>query len=563
MAARPRGPALPPPAPVRRPGADLGRPRLGRRRGRPSAPIEYETDRARFLGRGRTPADPAALDPGATLSGTTGPVLDPIFSLRRRVRLEPGASAVVAFTTAVADSRDEALALADQYHDRGAVARAFELAWAHSQVEHRHRELVARGRPPVPAAGGAHPLRRPGPAGRPAPCWPANRQGQPASGGTASRATGRSSWSAIAERRRAAPGPPAARRRTPTSASRGSSSTWSSSTSSRRATSRSCTSSSWTWSAPATPATWSTSPGGVFVRKAGADRPRRTRSCSRPRPASSSSATAARSPASSTASSGCAALPDAPGRDAATGPLGRRPRSRAARPTCSSPTASAASRPTAANTACSSAPPRAPTSAATATAARPGRRPAGPAAGPLDQRRRQPVVRLPRLRGRVGLHLGRQQPDEPPDPLEQRPGLRPARRGRLPARRGDRRGLVADAPARPRRRRPTVVRHGQGYTIFERHAPRPRPRADPVRPARRPGQADPPEGRATPATGRAGSRRRSTPSGCWARPATPPPMHVVTEVDPETGALLARNPFHADFAGAGRLRRRRPPARGR
>ena len=52
--------------------------------------VEYETDRVRFLGRGRTPANPAALDPEARLSGTTGPVLDPVFSLRRRVRLEPG-----------------------------------------------------------------------------------------------------------------------------------------------------------------------------------------------------------------------------------------------------------------------------------------------------------------------------------------------------------------------------------------------------------------------------------------------------------------------------------------
>jgi len=47
--------------------------------------IEYETDRMRFLGRGRTPANPAALDSGSRLSRTTGPVLDSIFSLRRRV----------------------------------------------------------------------------------------------------------------------------------------------------------------------------------------------------------------------------------------------------------------------------------------------------------------------------------------------------------------------------------------------------------------------------------------------------------------------------------------------
>ncbi|HEX8201065.1 MAG TPA: glucoamylase family protein, partial [Isosphaeraceae bacterium] len=108
-------------------GADVGPPR-------------FETDRSRFLGRGRTPADPAALDPGAELSGTTGPVLDPILSLRRRVRLEPGTAAVVAFTTAVADSPAEARALADQYRDLGAVTRAFDLAYLSSQVEHHHRD---------------------------------------------------------------------------------------------------------------------------------------------------------------------------------------------------------------------------------------------------------------------------------------------------------------------------------------------------------------------------------------------------------------------------------------
>ncbi|MDR3621262.1 MAG: glucoamylase family protein [Paludisphaera borealis] len=105
--------------------------------------VGYETDRARFLGRGRTPADPAALDPGSALSGTTGAVLDPIFSLRRRVTLAPGGSAVLAFTTAVADNRAGALAVADQYHGFSAAARAFELAWAHRQAEHGHRQWSA------------------------------------------------------------------------------------------------------------------------------------------------------------------------------------------------------------------------------------------------------------------------------------------------------------------------------------------------------------------------------------------------------------------------------------
>jgi cyclic beta-1,2-glucan synthetase len=99
--------------------------------------IEYETDRLRFLGRGRTPARPAALDSGVVLSGTAGPVLDPIFSIRCRVRLAPGRSTVIALLTAVASSRSQALELADKFRHRTAVDRAFDLAWAQSQAEHR------------------------------------------------------------------------------------------------------------------------------------------------------------------------------------------------------------------------------------------------------------------------------------------------------------------------------------------------------------------------------------------------------------------------------------------
>ncbi len=101
-------------------------------------PTEYETDRARFLGRGRGSDHPVALDPHKGLTGATGPVLDPIVSLRRRVRIDPGASAHLAFTTSVTTSREAALALADQFDHFHGVTRAFELAYAHSQVELRH-----------------------------------------------------------------------------------------------------------------------------------------------------------------------------------------------------------------------------------------------------------------------------------------------------------------------------------------------------------------------------------------------------------------------------------------
>jgi cyclic beta-1,2-glucan synthetase len=110
--------------------------------GETSSETEYETDRARFLGRGRTPAAPAALEPGARLTGTTGPVLDPVFSIRHRFRLEAGGVLSLLICTGVAKSREEAVALADHYRDGHAVSRVYDLAWAHSQIELRHLQIT-------------------------------------------------------------------------------------------------------------------------------------------------------------------------------------------------------------------------------------------------------------------------------------------------------------------------------------------------------------------------------------------------------------------------------------
>jgi cyclic beta-1,2-glucan synthetase len=105
--------------------------------GRTQGPVECETDRARFLGRGRSPEDPQALD-GRSLSGTTGVVLDPIVSLRQRVRLAPGGFVRLSFATGMALSRDTALALAQKYHEPSSAARTFALAFAHAQSALRH-----------------------------------------------------------------------------------------------------------------------------------------------------------------------------------------------------------------------------------------------------------------------------------------------------------------------------------------------------------------------------------------------------------------------------------------
>jgi len=106
--------------------------------GEPVGEIEYDTDRARFLGRGRGIRTPMSVIDGHPLSNTAGTVLDPIFSLRRCVRLAPGASARVTFSTLIATSRDEALGLADEYNNPATFERAATLAWTQAQVQLRH-----------------------------------------------------------------------------------------------------------------------------------------------------------------------------------------------------------------------------------------------------------------------------------------------------------------------------------------------------------------------------------------------------------------------------------------
>lgn len=103
--------------------------------------VQYETSRQSFLGRGRTPARPNALDPGVHLTHQIGAVLDPIFAIRCTVSIRPNESATVGLTTALATSREEAISLADQYHDFRGVQRAFELAWAFNQVQLKHLHL--------------------------------------------------------------------------------------------------------------------------------------------------------------------------------------------------------------------------------------------------------------------------------------------------------------------------------------------------------------------------------------------------------------------------------------
>ncbi len=125
----------------------------------------YETDRAKFIGRGRTTANPIMFDnteadlkrdvnlfeqvssqisdqlfgkqaiklKSQPLSNTDGSVLDPIVAVRRTVKLSTDRSTIVQIITGVASSREAVIALIEKYGDKHFVERAFEMAWFQSQ----------------------------------------------------------------------------------------------------------------------------------------------------------------------------------------------------------------------------------------------------------------------------------------------------------------------------------------------------------------------------------------------------------------------------------------------
>jgi cyclic beta-1,2-glucan synthetase len=96
--------------------------------------MSYETDRLQFIGRGRTPTDPQAMNHSGALSGSEGSVLDPIVAIRCRITLDPEQSTTVDLVSGIGDTRDVCLGLIEKYHDRRLADRVFDLAWTHSQV---------------------------------------------------------------------------------------------------------------------------------------------------------------------------------------------------------------------------------------------------------------------------------------------------------------------------------------------------------------------------------------------------------------------------------------------
>jgi len=100
--------------------------------------VQYESSRERFIGRGGNLINPRAMKEDSPLSNTVGAVLDPIVSIRRKVKIKAGETCIIAFTTAISNSKVEVINLAKKYSELHNVNRVFELAWTQTQVNMKY-----------------------------------------------------------------------------------------------------------------------------------------------------------------------------------------------------------------------------------------------------------------------------------------------------------------------------------------------------------------------------------------------------------------------------------------
>ena len=120
--------------------------------------LQFESDRARFLGRGHEVRNAVSIVDAHPLSNTVGTVLDPVLSLRRRVRIAPGETARIAFWMVIGASREQVLALVDKHRDmafaflisvprpwRGLRLKCSCAIWASTSRKPRHSSALRIG----------------------------------------------------------------------------------------------------------------------------------------------------------------------------------------------------------------------------------------------------------------------------------------------------------------------------------------------------------------------------------------------------------------------------------
>ena len=96
--------------------------------------VSYETDRDKFIGRGHTIHEPQVINRSSPLSNSSGSVLDPVVSIQYRFVLQPYESATIDMIFGIAETRETCNFLVEKYQDRHLINRVLELAWTHAQV---------------------------------------------------------------------------------------------------------------------------------------------------------------------------------------------------------------------------------------------------------------------------------------------------------------------------------------------------------------------------------------------------------------------------------------------
>ncbi len=95
---------------------------------------EAETDRSLFIGRGRSIHRPAAFDQNARFSNSQGCVLDPIMSLRCRIKISAYGKAELIFWTFAAHTKEALYNHIKHYRQPDMFQKELSRAWTRSQV---------------------------------------------------------------------------------------------------------------------------------------------------------------------------------------------------------------------------------------------------------------------------------------------------------------------------------------------------------------------------------------------------------------------------------------------
>src|SRR3712207_2438883 len=97
--------------------------------------IQYETSRLNFIGRCKELNKPEIIEEDKPLTNTVGAVLDPILSIRVRVKIPAGGQCTLAYSLGFSDSRENAINLSKKYKDWGNINKIFDLATIQNEIQ--------------------------------------------------------------------------------------------------------------------------------------------------------------------------------------------------------------------------------------------------------------------------------------------------------------------------------------------------------------------------------------------------------------------------------------------